>query len=194
MIEEERKICAACKKSYNVSDFTSRTNKILKTCIKSRTLKIESVERTKCEYGKRKCRCKECGGASICGNNRQRHICKECGVASICEHGRERNVCKECNGASICEHDKRHSRCPMCDKQGYISDIVRSRVNIALKTKKELPSKKYVGCGIHELVEHIEKQFKPNMSWENYGTLWHIDHKIPLKYENPSLNKKASLY
>jgi len=27
--------------------------------------------------------------------------------------------------------------------------------------------------------EHIEKQFKPGMSWGNYGE-WHVDHVIPL--------------
>jgi len=25
------------------------------------------------------------------------------------------------------------------------------------------------------------------MSWDNYGTDWQIDHIIPIKYDNPSL-------
>lgn len=30
-----------------------------------------------------------------------------------------------------------------------------------------------------QLKEHIEKQFKPGMTWDNYGE-WHIDHIIPI--------------
>ena len=30
-----------------------------------------------------------------------------------------------------------------------------------------------------ELARHLEKQFKDGMSWENYGSWWVIDHKIP---------------
>lgn len=33
------------------------------------------------------------------------------------------------------------------------------------------------------LKEHLEKQFKRGMSWENYGE-WHVDHKIPLTAHN----------
>jgi len=30
-----------------------------------------------------------------------------------------------------------------------------------------------------ELKEHLENQFDTNMSWDNYGTYWTIDHIIP---------------
>lgn len=31
----------------------------------------------------------------------------------------------------------------------------------------------------HDLKEHLEKQFDENMTWENYGSYWHIDHIYP---------------
>lgn len=35
---------------------------------------------------------------------------------------------------------------------------------------------KLIGCSIEELKAHIEKQFKPEMTWENHGMVWEIDH------------------
>ena len=62
-----------------------------------------------CPHGRRRSKCKECGGASICEHGRQRSQCKECGGASICEHGRQRSQCKECGGCTICEHGRQRS-------------------------------------------------------------------------------------
>jgi hypothetical protein len=46
-----------------------------------------------------------------------------------------------------------------------------------------------VGYTVDELMAHIEAQFEPWMTWENYGYLtWHIDHIRPLSsfsYETP---------
>jgi len=30
-----------------------------------------------------------------------------------------------------------------------------------------------------ELINHLEKQFKDEMTWDNYG-IWHVDHKLPI--------------
>ena len=68
----------------------------------------------KCEHGRERRKCKECGGTSICEHGRQRNHCKECGGSLICEHGRQRSLCKECGGASICEHGRVRSRCKEC--------------------------------------------------------------------------------
>ena len=53
-------------------------------------------QRGKCQHGRQRHRCKECGGAGICQHGRRRTRCKECGGASICQHGRQRSYCKEC--------------------------------------------------------------------------------------------------
>ena len=52
----------------------------------------------KCEHGRRRSICKECGGSAICEHGRQRHQCKECGGSDICKHGRQRRHCKDCGG------------------------------------------------------------------------------------------------
>ena len=60
-------------------------------------------KRWHCEHGRErwKTSCKECGGASMCEQGRERSKCKVCGGSSICEHGRVRSTCKECGGTSI---------------------------------------------------------------------------------------------
>jgi len=75
-------------------------------------------------------------------------------------------------------------------KQYVENEIFRLRTNIKNRIKLFLKSKQItkknttfeiVGCNPKELKEHIEKQFKIGMSWENYGYYgWHIDHIIPL--------------
>jgi hypothetical protein len=32
---------------------------------------------------------------------------------------------------------------------------------------------------VKQLKEHLEKQFDENMSWDNYGSYWHLDHIHP---------------
>lgn len=36
-----------------------------------------------------------------------------------------------------------------------------------------------LGYSIDNLRQHLESLFQPGMSWQNYGTTWHIDHVIP---------------
>jgi hypothetical protein len=40
-------------------------------------------------------------------------------------------------------------------------------------------TKEILGYSPIQLKEHLEKQFKKGMSWDNYGE-WHIDHIIPI--------------
>ena len=69
---------------------------------------------SKCEHGKIKSRCKDCGGSEICEHNRRRSQCKDCGGSEVCEHGRIRYRCKDCGGTGICEHNKVKNQCKDC--------------------------------------------------------------------------------
>ena len=57
-----------------------------------------------------------------------------------------------------------------------------------MKNDKEMSSTEYLGCNIETFKKHTEQKFTEGMSWENYGE-WHIDLKIPLKYNKPSLEE-----
>jgi hypothetical protein len=40
--------------------------------------------------------------------------------------------------------------------------------------------KTLVGYSVEELMSHLESLFKDGMTWQNYGTKWHIDHIKPV--------------
>ena len=73
-------------------------------------------------------------------------------------------------------------------KKRYHTDIkfkillnLKSRTRSALKGKnKSKPILKLLGCSIEFLKKHLEKEFKPGMTWDNHSrTGWHIDHIKP---------------
>lgn len=57
---------------------------------------------------------------------------------------------------------------------------VRHRLWDAIKGNSPISIWDTIGCSTEELREHIEKLFQPNMTWDNYGELWVIDHIEPL--------------
>lgn len=74
-----------------------------------------------------------------------------------------------------------------------IKSAIRYRTGIK---KDELLN--LIGCSIHELKIHLEKKFKPGMSWNNYGQFgWHIDHIKPCAFfdlTDPEQQKKCFHY
>lgn len=64
-----------------------------------------------------------------------------------------------------------------------LSDGIRSRISAKLKSKKPQKTEYYLGCSIQELKEHLESQFLPGMTWDNWGkglNFWNLDHITPL--------------
>lgn len=65
--------------------------------------------------------------------------------------------------------------------------VLRGRLALALKNqlrgrsgKKGGSAIQELGCTAAELIVYLEGQFRDGMSWNNYGTVWHIDHIKPL--------------
>lgn len=59
---------------------------------------------------------------------------------------------------------------------------IRSLVSLSFRNNGYTKKSKTYGilcCSFEFLKEHIEKQFKQGMSWNNRSE-WHIDHKIPI--------------
>ena len=69
------------------------------------------------------------------------------------------------------------------DIQFKIKDNLRSRFyNALLKQHKIVSILDIIGCSMDNLKNHLETQFLPEMSWENHGEIWEIDHIIPCSH------------
>ena len=77
---------------------------------------------------------------------------------------------------------KRENKAYATSLQFRLTLFIRTRLRCALVSpRKDTAIVKDLGCTLGELRLHIEKQFKPGMTWENHGVHgWHTDHKIPL--------------
>lgn len=75
---------------------------------------------------------------------------------------------------------KKRDKNPSYKLRIYISTKIRFTLknNLSFKHSSCLNNLPYT---VEQLKEHLEKQFKDGMNWENYGSLWHIDHVIPQK-------------
>jgi len=61
-----------------------------------------------------------------------------------------------------------------------ISHNLRVRIRCAIKKNMKWKKSKYVlGCDIETFKKHLESKFRDGMTWENYGSFWHIDHIRP---------------
>lgn len=86
------------------------------------------------------------------------------------------------------------------DIQYKLRTNLRSRLLFAVRkrgTKKAGSAVRDLGCSVSFLVEWLEGKFSAGMSWDNYGSAWHIDHIIPLSLfdlTNSEQAKKACHY
>lgn len=60
---------------------------------------------------------------------------------------------------------------------GNLRSRLRQAIALDAKTGSAVSD---LGCSIDELKIHLESQFTTGMSWDNYGSVWEIDHVIPL--------------
>ena len=66
-----------------------------------------------------------------------------------------------------------------------LNESISANLYHALKSSKlENHWEILVGYTLKQLKEHLESQFDENMTWDNYGEYWEIDHIIPINTFN----------
>jgi hypothetical protein len=94
--------------------------------------------------------------------------------------------------ASKQEWDRKHR----LDPTHRLSNNIRTSMYHALSGKKGYHKwEVLVGYSLQDLINHIQSKLTPDMTWENYGEIWQIDHITPkswFKYqtsEEPEFKK-----
>jgi hypothetical protein len=106
MSDNQRRTCSSCSVNLPVTEFNiMRTGNPTKTCKNCLNHQKQSRERNKCEHGKKKNICRDCGGVSFCIHNKRKTTCAICGGGSLCEHKRPKHQCGQC-GTGLCEHGR----------------------------------------------------------------------------------------
>lgn len=71
---------------------------------------------------------------------------------------------------------------PMYRINERISDSIRRHLKAHSLLKQGKAWEELVGYSFEELINHLESKFKTGMTWDNYGTYWHIDHITPMSW------------
>ena len=67
------------------------------------------------------------------------------------------------------------------DQQFKLARNLRIRLSKAIRNQAKRGSAvRDLGCSIEFLESYLQARFTSEMSWDNYGTAWHIDHIYPL--------------
>ena len=155
------KTCTKCNQSKALTEFSKDSGKRdgltsrCKVCRNAQTKKYRKNNPEKYNASNKKWR----------ENNLEKHRASK-------RKSRRRPEAKKRRNARIKERRK-------TDLQYRLANNLRSRIWHALKGKtKSARTMKLVGCSIPHLIDHLKKQFQPEMTWENQGT-WHIDHMMP---------------
>lgn len=68
---------------------------------------------------------------------------------------------------------------PIYKMRNNISHAIWKALTKGKSSKAGSSITQYLDYTIIDLKNHLEKQFDSKMTWENYGSYWHLDHIVP---------------
>jgi len=62
-----------------------------------------------------------------------------------------------------------------------LTEVLRARLRVTIKNNSKSGSAvRDLGCTVEFLLQYLKDQFSPEMTWDNWGKIWEIDHIEPL--------------
>lgn len=114
------------------------------------------------------------------GNRRYKSKCPTCGIELFKRSSQLKTDCTSC--AATKRNKARYKDSKITSVHRRLRQNIKTQINRALRrrhtSKSGKSTLKMVNYSIDELKKHLENQFQPGMSWDNYGE-WHIDHIKP---------------
>ena len=175
----------AYTKKYGIENREKLREKAIKYSAENQDKIKEYRERTKAERAKKNKIYRE-------ANKERDAIYRKAWVEKNIEKKREslnrwRKANPEKNKASMDRANKKR----MDNIKYRVSSNISRRIRTSLfdnGSKNNIHWENILDFSIAQLKKHLEKQFDDNMSWDNYGSYWHIDHIIPIaafNFEKP---------
>ncbi|MGO8211852.1 hypothetical protein ACC782_33770 [Rhizobium ruizarguesonis] len=96
---------------------------------------------------------------------------------------------RKANPDAAKEISRKYNRNKRSTAKGRLEGNIARGVHRGLTSGSKARNRTFsiLSYSVEDLMSHIEKQFLPGMTWDNYGD-WHVDHRIPLvafNYETP---------
>jgi hypothetical protein len=194
-----KKTCTDCKAEKPGSDF-AYSLLICKAC-KSQRDKEEKHRATTDDPPKT---CTKCEKEQPAPEFRyQSNVCLSCEKARLYEWRKEnpdkfKELCKKYRT----KPEKKEKRAKYL-KDKYTDDmnfrlehLYRSRVRLFIKGGIKKGNAKYkamLGCSWDTLRAWLESNFAEGMTWDNYGTVWHVDHAMPCSVFDFTIEENAKV-
>jgi hypothetical protein len=180
----QTKICSKCKTEKKISDF-SRGTAQCKSCKMNYWRDRQVMFRTRDKSTINIPETKQCQRCKIEKNGNEFYIdlTKPSGLRSDCIKCHNKRL-----GIKRRKDPKKRAIQNMSNRHRKIC-----KDNNLRKNETTIQS---LGCSGKFFANYIEKQFKPGMTWENYGE-WHIDHIRPwasINMNNPEEVKQCRHY
>ena len=206
-VKDGHKICFSCKKELPTSDFWKDKGRLVSNCITCTTTRRSELKEEKSKMIRDYSLFKICSRCKIekpvleftfsnSSKDGFNYKCKSCqgdwrkaNVESI------KAYAKKWNAENPEYHPKKSSEYYHTNKdrlqelakirneipQVKLARGLRNRMSAAIRGKYKTGSAiSDLGCSMNFLLDYLEWHFYDNMTWENQGDVWHIDHIIPL--------------
>lgn len=180
--KSQKKTCSVCNKSKELSQFSIyKGNKsgFYSWCLECSRQKDKNREKIVINYTINDIKtCNKCSEPNkVLGNYNIKQGTKD-GYNNICNKCLQ--VYRKDNAKKF--YIKKKNKLDT-NLQFKLSENIRSRIRGLCKREIVKPkTEKLIGCTLNEFLLHLSSNFYGDITLENYGDVWHLDHIIPCNF------------